>query len=143
MKLFSTLWFAVFVMMLVFGLAYELQKIWSFGWMVCIVALLGVLLFLVGLRNTALHEAVLVRREERFCGKQKSKHGKNEPIYGDPADTRRSSGDDRPLPESIRGQVEAYVAMRRATDPDQFDRELVVSSSFNALIRREFKAGKL
>jgi hypothetical protein len=142
-KFLSTLWFAIFVMMLVFGLAYELQKIWDFGWMVCIVALLGVLLILVGLRTAALPEIALLRNAERFCGRQKSKRGKNEPLYGDPTDKRHGSGDDRPLPEAVRKKVETYVARRRSRESDQFERELLVSSSFNALIRREFRSGNL
>ena len=129
--------------MLVFGFAYELQKIWDFGWMVCIVALLGILLILMGLRTAELPEIARLRPAERFCGRQKSNRGQNEPIYRDPTDKRHGSGDDRPLPEAVRKKVEAYVAKRRATEPDQFDRELVASSSFNALVRREFRAGNL
>jgi hypothetical protein len=49
----------------------------------------------------------------------------------------------RQPPESIRAQVDAYVARRRAADPERFERKLLAISSFNALIRREFRAEHL
>jgi len=142
-KFVTTFVFAIIVTMFVFGLAYEVQKFWDHGWMVCVTVLLGVLLFLMSLRPITPAETSLLHPGEQFGGKQSSARGKNEPFYGDPIDARQQTGDDRPLPTAIHDRVSAYVARRRLTDPDQFDREIADATSFNALIRREYRNGNL
>jgi len=130
-------------MLLVFGLAYEVQKHWHYGWMVCAATLLGVLLFLLGLREKTAAEIALQGELERYCGKKKSKHGKNEPVYGNPYDTRLATGDDRPLPRSLKNRVDAYIRKRLTADRVQLEREIVAATSFNAFIRKEYRAGRL
>ncbi len=65
------------------------------------------------------------------------------PIFGDPHDTRASRGDDRPLPFELKNRIEVYFHNRVQTDPAQYKKEILESSSFNALIRKEIKAGKV
>ena len=67
---------------------------------------------------------------------------KSHPLYGDPDDTRNTTGDDRPLPYELKDRVNRYV-VRRAVDPDAYKREVDRSSTFNALVRQEIRAGSL
>ena len=41
------------------------------------------------------------------------------PIYGDPKDTSKTSGDDRPLPDELRNRVNAYIEKRSKVDPEE------------------------
>ena len=68
---------------------------------------------------------------------------KHFPMYGDPANTRLTTGDDRPLPFELRIRINDYMVKRIANDPEKFKTEVEQSTTFNALIRREIRAGKL
>lgn len=65
------------------------------------------------------------------------------PIYGTPADTIQASSDDRPLPIELKNRINNYLQKISRENPEQFKRELGLSSTFNALIRKKIKAGVL
>ena len=65
------------------------------------------------------------------------------PMYGDPSDTSKSSGDDRPLPFELKDRIDRYIEMCREQGADSFKVDLEASSSFNALVRLEMRNGKL
>jgi len=64
-------------------------------------------------------------------------------MYGDPNDTSKSSGDDRPLPFELKDRINRYIEMRAEQGADSFKADLEASSSFNALVRLEMRNGKL
>lgn len=68
---------------------------------------------------------------------------KSRPIFGDPGDTSTSTGEDRPLPFELKNRINIYMQKRSQTDPEKFKNEIAESSSFNALIRKEIKNGKV
>ena len=65
------------------------------------------------------------------------------PMYGDPSDTGKSSGDDRPLPYELKDRINRYIEMRVKQGADSYKADLEASSSFNALVRREISNDKL
>lgn len=65
------------------------------------------------------------------------------PIYGDPNDTGKSSGDDRPLPYELKDRINRYIEMRVKQGADSYKADLEASSSFNALVRGKIKKGNL
>ena len=65
------------------------------------------------------------------------------PIYGDPADTSHTTGEDRPLPYELKDRINCYVEMRARRDSDKYKKEIETSSSFNALVRKEIRDGNL
>lgn len=65
------------------------------------------------------------------------------PIYGHPGDTRNASGEDRPLFPELKRRVDQYRQRRRSLDLPALARDLERSSSFNALIREDLRAGRL
>jgi len=64
------------------------------------------------------------------------------PLYGDPSDISRFTGDDRPLPHELGNRVNIYLE-KRVEEKALFKRELETSSSFNALVRKKIKEGNL
>ena len=64
---------------------------------------------------------------------------KSHPIYGDPNDTSKSSGDDRPLPYELKDRINCYIEMRSQQGADSFKTDLEATSSFNALVRLEMR----
>lgn len=68
---------------------------------------------------------------------------KYHPYYGDPDDTKHTSGDDRPLPEELRDRINIYIENRAITDPEEYKRDIENASSFNALIRKEIRKGNI
>lgn len=65
------------------------------------------------------------------------------PKWGNPKDTRDSSGGDRPLPPTLMDRTNKYIIKRSESDSEGFKRDCLNSSSLNALIRREIKEGNL
>ena len=65
------------------------------------------------------------------------------PMYGDPNDTSKSSGDDRPLPFELKDRINRYIEMRSQQGADSFKTDLEATSSFNALVRLEIRNGNL
>lgn len=68
---------------------------------------------------------------------------KSRPIFGDPDDTSTSAGDDRPLPFELKDRINIYLQKRSQTDIEKFKNEIEESASFNALIRKEIRNGKV
>lgn len=73
---------------------------------------------------------------------------KCQPIYGDPDGTDQrpiflSPGDDRPLPIELHDRIDRYIEKRATTDPEKYREELKQCSTFNALVRKEIRAGNL
>jgi hypothetical protein len=65
------------------------------------------------------------------------------PYYGDSDDTRVTAGEDRPLPVELMKRVDDWFGKERTENPADFKKRLEQSSSFNALIRVEIRAGRL
>ena len=65
------------------------------------------------------------------------------PVYGNPDDTTHSSGDDRPMPYELKDRVNIYIQKRAGKNSEEYKKDMESSSSFNALIRKEMRAGKL
>ncbi|MBL7131178.1 MAG: hypothetical protein ISS45_07240 [Candidatus Omnitrophica bacterium] len=72
-----------------------------------------------------------------------SKIKKAHPNFGDPDDTTHDAGDDRPLPFELKNRINIYIQKRFLSDPAEFKREIEQSLTFNALIRKEIRAGRL
>jgi hypothetical protein len=67
-------------------------------------------------------------------------------FYGEPRDTKIVQGDDRPLPPELKFRVNDYIGRRNygtTSDPDQYRQDCEQSTSFNALLRREIRQGRL
>ena len=64
------------------------------------------------------------------------------PMYGDPADETRTTGDDRPLPHELRGRVDRFrkkhggAAIRTWMERDGF-------TNYNAFLRQRILRGEL
>ncbi len=65
------------------------------------------------------------------------------PLYGDPEDTSNTKGDDRPLPFELKDRVNTYMSKRTVMDLSKYKKEVEQSTTFNALVRKEIKAGNL
>lgn len=65
------------------------------------------------------------------------------PIYGDSNDTTHTTGDDRPLPYELKDRIDVYIEKRVKENSEKYKSEVQQSSTFNALIRKEIKAGNL
>jgi hypothetical protein len=65
------------------------------------------------------------------------------PYWGDPDDARVTSGDDRPLPVELSRREDAWTSRERERIGDQtFKERCESSSSYNAIIRAEIRAGR-
>ena len=85
-----------------------------------------------------------LREEDGLNEEEAAKRvGKSFPIFGDPDDITLSTGEDRPLPYELKDRINIYVEKRSQTDPKQFKREIELSSSFNALVRKEIEKGNI
>ncbi len=65
------------------------------------------------------------------------------PYYGDPNDTRITTGDDRPLPVELMRREDDWFSKQRTQDPVAFQKRLKEFSSFNALMRAEIRMRRL
>lgn len=65
------------------------------------------------------------------------------PRWGNPKDTKYATGDDRSLPPSLMDRVNRYIMKRSESDINKFKLDCEQLSSFNALIRKEIKRGKV
>jgi hypothetical protein len=61
--------------------------------------------------------------------------------YGDPEDTSRWSGDDRPLPFELKDRANRFM-LSLGPDADEARRRIDAFSSANAFIRAEMRAGR-
>ncbi|MEJ2721471.1 MAG: hypothetical protein P8181_10090 [bacterium] len=142
-KYITTLFFAVLILLLILGLAFEAQKVWKYGWATCVFLLIGILLVLVGFGDSNSVELNLQKCIARYHAHKHAGRGKDRPVFGDPDDTRYFGGDDRPLPASLAHRIAVYTQFRKRKDPNGFKSDIAAASSFNALMRRELKSGKL
>ena len=62
------------------------------------------------------------------------------PIYGDPEDTSKLSGDNRPLPHELRGRVDSYKQVHGA---EYIADKAKNFSSYNAFIRHAIQTGSI
>jgi len=65
------------------------------------------------------------------------------PIYGNPEDITHTKGDDRPLPEELKDRINIYIEKKAKSDPEKYKRDIESSSTFNALVRKEIRAGNI
>lgn len=85
-----------------------------------------------------------LRQEDGLCEEEAARQVKKYfPIFGDPDDTSTSSGDDRPLPFELKDRINLYIQERSQRDLAKYKENMTQSSSFNALIRKEIKAGNV
>lgn len=73
----------------------------------------------------------------------KCKLYKRFPYYGELDSDATLSGDDRPLPWELKDRINTYGIKRGKTDYEQYEKDMDASSSFNALVRKEIKEGKI
>ena len=65
------------------------------------------------------------------------------PMYGDPDDTTHTRGDDRPLPYELKDRINLHIEKRARLDPEKYKAEIEQAPTFNALVRKEIRAGNL
>ena len=83
-------------------------------------------------------------KEEGRTGEEAAVYSRKfHPYYGEPDDTRVTSGDDRPLPIELMGRENVWFDRQRSGDPDALKQLLQRYSSYNALMRAEIRAGRL
>lgn len=68
---------------------------------------------------------------------------KYQPFYGNPEDDTHISGADRLLPYELKDKINKYVEKRYKSDRENYKKDLENASTFNALVRKEIKKGKL
>ena len=65
-------------------------------------------------------------------------------VWGDPTDTSRWQGDDRPLPQELHARCDDWINKQRFNpEGEEFKRRLTAFSSCNAMIRAEIREGRL
>lgn len=84
-----------------------------------------------------------VTAEEGAADKASARVRKFHPMYGDSKDETHTKGDDRPLPFELKDRINIYIENRSKTDPEQYKEDLEQSTTFNALVRKEIKAGNI
>lgn len=85
-----------------------------------------------------------LREQDRFSEEEAAREVKKYfPVFGDPDDISTSHGDDRPLPFELKDRIDVYIQKRSQTDPAKYKKEILESSSFNSLIRKEIKTGNV
>jgi hypothetical protein len=83
-------------------------------------------------------------RAEGRSDEEAARHARKfHPYWGDPDDTRLARDDNRPLPVELMKRKNAWFEKERATNPEGLELRLARSSSYNALIRAEIRAGRL
>jgi hypothetical protein len=65
------------------------------------------------------------------------------PVFGNPDGSDWATGDDRLLFVELSSRVYAYYSARTREDPEALEQDINRSSSFNALVRREMRTGRL
>lgn len=76
---------------------------------------------------------------EKAIGRIRKAH----PIFGDPDDTTNTSGEDRPLPIELKNRINNYLRDVAMENLVKHKKNLDNSSSYNAFVRKEIKAGNL
>jgi len=65
------------------------------------------------------------------------------PTYGDPDDLPEACPEDNHLPAELKRRIDRYIQKRLEIDGDGLKEEMEASSTFNALVRKEIKNGRL
>jgi hypothetical protein len=81
--------------------------------------------------------------QENTDKKAAAKVRKFHPLFGNPDDNSLTDGDDRPLPHELKDRINIYIEKRVKTDIYKYKQEIEQSTTFNALIRKEIRAGKI
>ncbi|MFH1255547.1 MAG: hypothetical protein V1667_03725 [bacterium] len=68
---------------------------------------------------------------------------KYHPRYGNFKDRTFGKEDDRPLPYELKDRINIYIQKRADENSEKYKNEIEKSSTFNALIRAEMRAGKI
>ena len=85
-----------------------------------------------------------LREEDHYPAEKAAKEVKKFfPIFGDSDDTSTSTRDDKPLPAELKDRINIYIQKRALSDPQDYKKDVEQSSSFNALVRKEIKNGKI
>lgn len=85
-----------------------------------------------------------LRQEDQLSEEEAARHVKKHfPIFGDSDDTTTSIGEDRPLPFELKDRINLYIGERSQRDPAKYQKDMAESLSFNALIRKEIRAGNV
>ena len=83
-------------------------------------------------------------RAEGRSDEEAARHARKFHAYwGVPDDTRVTRDDDRPLPLELMKREDAWFTKERATNPEELKQRMARSTSYNALIREEIRAGHL
>ena len=65
------------------------------------------------------------------------------PTYGDPDDLPEDRPEDSHLPPELKRRIDHYIRKRLEIDGDGLKKEMEASTTFNALVRKEIKNGRL
>ena len=65
------------------------------------------------------------------------------PTYGDPEDLPEAGPEDNHLPPELKRRIDRYIQKRLEIDGDGLKKEMEASTTFNALVRKEIRNGKL
>jgi hypothetical protein len=68
---------------------------------------------------------------------------KYHPIFDYPENTENQKRENKPLPEQLKDRINIYIGKRTTSESKQYKKDIEDSPSFNALIRKEIKAGNL
>lgn len=84
------------------------------------------------------------RKDSKLSVKKSGENSrKYNPIYGDPKDLSFSKGDDRPLPWELKDRINIYIENEIEKGIDKLRGKVGKSTSFNSLIRKEIRNGKI
>ena len=61
------------------------------------------------------------------------------PIYGDPRDESKRTGENKPLPYELRARINIYIEQVAKQKPNKYRNEIESFSSFNAFVRKKIK----
>jgi len=81
--------------------------------------------------------------KEKASDKAAEKVRKFHPVYGNPDDTTHAKDEDRPLPYELKDRINIYIEKRAKGGSEKYKTEIEQSTTFNALIRKEIRAGKV
>lgn len=96
--------------------------------------------------KTTLYLSLLEKSEEsskeKAIEKALAEVAKYHPVYGDLNDERNGSGDNRPLPLELKDRINIFIEKQGIGNPE-FKKQIDSFSTFNALVRKEIKAGNI
>ena len=100
-------------------------------------------MIIIASENSILAHSILFL-EAGYSPEEASKRARGfRPVFDNPNDTTKATGKDRPLPIELSNRIHIYVQKRTKTNPEQFEKDIEKSSTFNALIREEIEKGNI